>query len=123
MSKRRRAGLEHKKEPVASARVFAIRMVKATGYAVAVVAVSLFVGMCGYHYLEDLPWIDAYVNATMILSGMGPVNAMQTTAGKIFAGTYAIYSGLLLIAVTGLLLGPLFHRVLHIVHLETDEKV
>jgi len=94
------------------------------GRYVAVVAlfigVSLFVGMAGYHYLEDLPWIDAFVNAAMILSGMGPVAQLQTWGGKLFAGVYALYSGLAVLVAASILMAPIFHRWLHRFHLEEE---
>ena len=85
----------------------------------AVVAVSLAVGMCGYHFLEKLPWIDALLNASMILGGMGPVDPIKTFAGKIFASFYALYSGLAIISVAGLLLAPIVHRFLHKFHVDS----
>jgi hypothetical protein len=87
----------------------------------AVVLVSLAVGVCGYHYLDSLPWVDSLLNASMILGGMGPVDPLKTTAGKIFASAYALYSGLALIAVVGLLLAPIIHRVMHVFHMEYEE--
>jgi hypothetical protein len=89
--------------------------------ALAVVLVSLAVGVCGYHYLDGLPWVDSLLNASMILGGMGPVDPLMTTAGKIFASVYALYSGLALIAVVGLLLAPIIHRVMHVFHMEYNE--
>lgn len=82
------------------------------------VAVSLYIGMAGYHYLEDMPWIDALLNASMILGGMGEVDPLKTEAGKIFASVYALYSGFFLIICGGLLMVPVFHRVLHKFHAE-----
>lgn len=77
--------------------------------------------MLGYHFLESLSWIDALLNASMILGGMGPVTPLQTNAGKIFASFYAIYSGVILLASVGVLAAPIFHRFLHRFHL-ADEK-
>ena len=74
--------------------------------------------MTGYHYSEDMPWIDAYVNAAMILSGMGPVTELHTNAGKIFAGSYALFSGIIFLVVIAVILAPLFHRFLHKFHLQ-----
>ena len=85
---------------------------------VVIILVSLGIGMTGYHVFEKLPWIDAFVNAAMILSGMGPVSELKTTAGKIFAGSYAIFSGLVIVIATGFVLAPIFHRVLHRFHVE-----
>ena len=89
---------------------------------VVVILVSLGIGMIGYHTFEKLPWIDAFVNAAMILSGMGPVATLQTEAGKIFAGCYALYSGIALISVVGIIFAPVIHRFLHKFHLE-DKKL
>jgi len=83
--------------------------------------VSLVVGMAGYHYLESMAWIDAFANAAMILSGMGPLETLHTSAGKLFAGCYALYSGLAVIVVMGILLTPVMHRVLHHFHLQTGK--
>jgi hypothetical protein len=83
--------------------------------------VSQLLGMAGYSYFENMSVVDAYANAAMILSGMGPLAAPETTGGKIFAGSYALYSGLILILATGLVLSPVFHRVLHSFHVEDDD--
>ncbi len=78
--------------------------------------------MLGYHYFEAMDWIDAFANAAMILSGMGPLEPLKTAGGKLFAGCYALYSGLALIAATGVLFGPIVHRVLHRFHMELEQK-
>ena len=78
--------------------------------------------MAGYHYLEGLPWIDAFAGAAMILSGMGPLAPLQTWGGKLFGGFYALYSGLVVIVAAGVLLAPVIHRMLHRFHAETDSK-
>jgi hypothetical protein len=78
------------------------------------------VGMLGYHYFESMEWIDSFANASMILSGMGPLEPMKTNGGKIFAGIYALYSGLALIGIAAIVLAPVFRRFLHRFHL--DEK-
>src|SRR5436190_24307321 len=96
-------------QPLASRRVFLSRMAASLGWATAIIGVSLAVGMGGYHALGHMGWVDAFANASMILSGMGPLAAMQTSGGKIFAGLYALYSGLLLIGVAGLVLAPALH--------------
>ena len=80
----------------------------------------LFIGMAGYHGFEHLPWVDAFLNASMILSGMGPVNPMTTIGGKIFAGCYALFSGLALVAIVATIAAPIFHRFLHKFHLESE---
>ena len=86
------------------------------------IAVSLSGGMAGYHLLEGMPWIDAFVNASMILSGMGPVGELKTSGGKLFAGFYALYSGLAAITIAAILLGPVLHRFLHRFHLELGSR-
>jgi hypothetical protein len=83
---------------------------------------SLGVGMVGYHRLENLSWLDAFENASMILSGMGPVSPVQTSAGKVFAGCYALFSGLMLITSMGVIFAPVFHRFLHKFHLEAAQE-
>lgn len=109
---------ERKHEPLLSRRSFLVRMARWGAAAAAVVAVSLAIGVCGYHFLEGLAWIDALLNASMILGGMGPVDALHTRAGKIFASSYALYSGLAIISVAGILIAPVVHRFLHRFHLE-----
>lgn len=84
----------------------------------AIIVVSLLIGMLGYRITEDMSWLNAFLNASMILGGMGPVATMHTEAGKLFAGIYALYSGLVLVATAGLLLAPFLHRILHRFHLE-----
>jgi hypothetical protein len=82
---------------------------------------SLGMGMVGYHFLEGLSWVDALLNASMILGGMGPVAPLQTVAGKIFASFYALYSGVVLLAAVGILATPIYHRFLHRFHLAEDK--
>ncbi len=79
-------------------------------------AASLWLGMVGYVAFESLTWTDAFLNAAMLLGGMGPVDAPRTEAGKIFAGAYALYAGLIFLVIAGLLLAPVLHRVLHRFH-------
>lgn len=86
------------------------------------VAVALGLGMAGYHYFEEMNWVDAFENAAMILSGMGPVSTLQTDPSKIFAGCYALFSGLMFITVTGIVLAPVAHRALHKFHLESGKN-
>jgi hypothetical protein len=87
-----------------------------------VIVVSLAIGMLGYRITEGMGWLDGFLNASMFLGGMGPVASMHTASGKLFAGIYALYSGLILIAVAGLLLAPFLHRLLHRFHLEGRQK-
>lgn len=79
-------------------------------------------GVLGYHYLEGMLWIDALVNASMLLGGMGPVDALHTVGGKLFASFYALYSGIIFLVVVGVIFAPLYHRFLHRFHLEMDDS-
>lgn len=83
-----------------------------------IIFISLIGGMIGYHHFEQMAWVDAYVNASMILSGMGPVSTLQTTAGKIFAGSYALFSGIVFLVVIAIIFAPVIHRFFHKFHLE-----
>lgn len=84
------------------------------------IAVSLFLGMLGYHLFENLSWIDAFINAAMILGGMGPLENPQTFAGKLFAGIYALYSGIIFLIAVGVIFAPIFHRMFHLFHWKED---
>ncbi len=113
---------EHHNQPLAPRRLFLIRMARYAAIALAIMAGSLGLGILGYHYLEGLPWIDSLVNASMLLGGMGPVDALHTPAGKVFASFYALYSGIVFLVVAGLLVAPVLHRFLHHFHLEVEDK-
>ncbi len=97
-------------------RIFWSRMALHSSISAGLLCLSLFAGMAGYQHFEDLSWTDAFVNAAMILSGMGPMKTDLSQGGKVFAGLYALYSGIVVIAVAGLLLAPAIHRVMHRVH-------
>jgi hypothetical protein len=90
--------------------------------ALALIAVSLLIGMVGYHVLEGLNWLDAFLNASMLLGGMGPIHAPATSGGKLFAGLYALYCGLAVILVAGVILAPIAHRILHRFHMESRDQ-
>ena len=121
MAKHRLFKLETKAQPLLSRRAFAGRLAKCFGLASAFIGASLLAGMAGYHWLEGMTWIDAYANASMILSGMGPLDPPKTVAGKLFAGTYALYSGLAVILAAGILFTPVVHRMLHGFHLDDED--
>jgi hypothetical protein len=104
--------------PLLPRRQFLARVARSGLAALVAIVVSLFVGMVGYHWTEGMPWIDAFVNAAMILSGMGPVGDLHTFGGKVFAGCYALYSGLALITIAAILLAPVVHRFFHRFHIE-----
>jgi hypothetical protein len=86
------------------------------------IAAALGVGMCGYHGFEGMSWVDAFLNASMILSGMGPVTTLNTLGGKVFAGAYALFSGLAFIAVMAVVFAPVIHRFFHKIHLEGNRQ-
>jgi hypothetical protein len=103
-------------------RAFLKRLALNFAIATLLVGLSLAVGMIGYHIFEGMAWIDAFANAAMILSGMGPLGSLQTWGGKLFAGLYALYSGLVLIAATGIIFAPLLHRLLHHFHADVERS-
>jgi hypothetical protein len=100
---------------------FIQRLLVHLAVALAVLIASLLIGMLGYVVFEHLPWIDAFLNSAMLLGGMGPVNPPQTAPGKLFAGLYALYAGLIFIVTAALLFAPVLHRVLHRLH--WDERI
>jgi hypothetical protein len=108
---------ENHREPLASRRVFLGRLTRHAVGALSVALVTLGTGMAGYHWLEGLSWLDAYLNAAMILGGMGPIAVLHTRAGKLFAGSYALFAGLVFLVAVGVLLAPVAHRALHRFHL------
>ena len=114
--------LERRHQPLLPLGEFVWRYVRWGSVAAAILLGSLAVGVCGYHFLEGIPWIDSLLNASMILGGMGPVDTLKTSAGKIFASLYALYSGLALISIAGMMLTPAVHRFLHRFHLEAAKK-
>jgi hypothetical protein len=101
---------------------FSHRLLRAFGLACALIAFSLGLGVLGYHYFANLEWVDALLNASMILTGMGPVDILHTKGAKVFASAYAIFSGVVFISATGIFLSPIFHRVLHRFHIEQKEQ-
>jgi hypothetical protein len=109
---------EHRNLPLLSAEKFARRVGRHFIVALLVVAAGLGIGVLGYHCLGKLKWIDALLNASMILGGMGPVDPLHSSAAKIFASFYALFSGLVFIGVASVIVAPFAHRLLHRVHLE-----
>jgi hypothetical protein len=113
---------ERKSDPLVSREDFLRRLGRNATVALSIIGVSLVVGVVGYRTLEDMAWIDAFVESAMLLGGMGPIHAPLTVAGKIFAGVYALYSGILVIGTAGIILAPIFHRVLHSLHVQDDDE-
>jgi len=111
---------EHRNEKLLTRSQFAVRVALHGALVLAAVSISLVIGVIGYRVTARLPWIDALLNASMILGGMGPVNPITTPSGKVFASVYALYAGLFFIAVAGVLMAPFLHRMLHRFHLDTD---
>ncbi|HTK75553.1 MAG TPA: hypothetical protein VL371_09870, partial [Gemmataceae bacterium] len=101
---------ERRTMPLLSRRKFVIRLLRHIALAAIVLSASLLAGVIGYRTLADLPWVDAFLNAAMILGGMGPVAELHDDAAKIFAGIYAIYAGVILLAAVGVILAPVAHR-------------
>ena len=101
---------------------FIRRLGRFSALGLAIVVGSWASGVCGYHFLQGLGWLDSIMNAAMILGGMGPVNAITRPGAKVFASFYALYSGLVLIGVAGLLIAPIFHRFIHWFHIELDDE-
>lgn len=113
---------EHQREPLLPRAAFLRRLGGHAGAAAGIVVGSLLIGMVGYHTLEQMSWVDAMLNAAMLLGGMGPVGELHTTGGKIFASLYALYSGMVFLIVAGVLFAPIFHRFLHHFHLELEDN-
>jgi hypothetical protein len=111
---------EHRAAPVLPRRQFVRRLALHALVAAGVVALSLGVGVVGYHYLARLSWVDAFLNAAMILGGMGPVDPLRSPAAKLFASFYALFSGVVFLATAAILMAPLVHRLLHRFHLDAD---
>lgn len=109
---------ERKHQKVAPVPVFIRRLVICIGIAILLILFALFIGIAGYHWIAGLDWIDSLLNASMILGGMGPVNLLTNTGAKVFASLYALFSGLVFIAVMGIIFSPIIHRILHKFHID-----
>ena len=112
---------EHSKRPLASSRKYVQRQLKFVLYSLLLLGVSLGIGIVGYHYLGGLGWIDSLLNASMILTGMGPVKPMQTDASKIFASFYALFSGVAFLTMAAVMFAPLIHRFLHKMNIDIED--
>lgn len=112
---------EPKSHPPLPRRQFVQRLLRHAFVALALLLFSLLLGMAGYMAFENLPWRDAFLNSAMLMGGMGPVDAPHTNGGKLFAGLYALYAGLLFLIIAGVVLTPVVHRVMHKFHWEEDK--
>jgi len=109
-------------KPLSPKKDYLTRIAKSWMLGITLLLFSLGGGMLGYHHFEDLSWTDSFANASMILSGMGPLSPLQTNAGKLFAGFYALYSGLAFILILGIVFAPVIRRFFHRFHLEEEHK-
>ncbi len=107
---------EHHQKPVLPLAQFLRRVARHGGVSALIILLSLWIGTAGYHYFAGLGWVDSLLNASMILTGMGPVSTLTTDAAKLFASFYALYSGIVFLAATGVFFAPFLHRVLHRMH-------
>jgi hypothetical protein len=112
---------ERKTEKLAPISVFVRRMAASVGMAGLLIAVALFIGISGYHWIAGFDLVDSFLEASMILGGMGPVNSLATAGAKIFASLYALFSGLVFIAIMGIVLAPVTHRMLHKFHIDEED--
>lgn len=113
---------EHRDEPLLSRQEFAVRMLRHAAAGLALLAASIVIGMLGYHQFAEENWLDAWVNATMLLGGMGQVGEVVTTGGKVFSGLYSLYSGMVFLVLIATMLTPVFHRVLHRFHWDAQKR-
>jgi len=113
---------EHRKQPLLPRHLFLLRMLRHGFLALIIVLVSLGIGVIGYRATEGMPWLDALLNASMILGGMGPVSELHEVAGKLFASAYALFSGVAFLATVGILVAPVAHRLFHHLHLEEGDQ-
>lgn len=113
---------EHHKKQLASVQVFYQRVLENFLWSVVIIAISLLIGILGYHFTENLGWLDSLLNASMILGGMGPVDILRTSEGKLFASFYALFSGVVFLITMSVVLAPVLHRFLHKFHLDEQDK-
>lgn len=112
---------EHRQQKPIPFSTFLVRQAQYLFSAFLLLAIGLGIGVIGYHEFESMSWLDAFLNAAMILGGMGPVDVLHTQAGKLFAGLYALFSGLMFLVAAGLFFSPLVHRLLHKFHFEPED--
>jgi len=113
---------EHKSRPLLPKEEYYKRVLRYAGFSLSLITVSLSIGVTGYHYTNSLSWLDSLVNASMILTGMGPVDALRNDGAKWFASFYSIFSGVIFLSTVAVFLTPIFHRFLHKFHLDDEEQ-
>jgi hypothetical protein len=113
---------EPRHKPLLPKHLFLRRVSRSLAVAMLMLCLSLLIGMWGYHYFESMSWLDAYLNAAMILSGMGPMHELTTPQGKFFAGSYALFSGIIFLVIMAIILAPAVHRFFHKFHVDEDKK-
>ena len=113
---------EHRDEQPLTHRRFMLRMARHAAFGVALIAGSLALGMLGYHRFAQQEWIDAFLNSAMLLGGMGPVGELTTRSGKLFAGLFALYAGMVFLVLIATILTPVIHRVMHRFHWDADHR-
>lgn len=113
---------EHRHEKLLPRQLFLKRLAKYALISLGIIIVSLVIGMIGYHVFEGYSWVDSFLNAAMLLGGMGPVGTLHTDSGKVFAGIYALYCGLVVLVSIAIFAAPIFHRFLHHFHLEGEQR-
>ncbi|HQU57395.1 MAG TPA: hypothetical protein PLG88_08185 [Chitinophagaceae bacterium] len=109
-----------KRKYILSRNKFIKRVVNYTLFAIALLTISVAIGVLGYHYFGNLGWLDSFYNASMILTGMGPVNEMTTQAAKIFASFYALFSGVVFLSTVAIFFAPFAHRIMHLLHIDNE---
>ena len=112
---------EHRSKPLLPRKKFLVRVFRYAAFSLMLIGFSLGIGVVGYHYTNDLNWLDALLNASMILTGMGPVDPIETDGGKWFASIYSIFSGVAFLSTVAVFLSPLVHRFMHKLHLDSKE--
>jgi hypothetical protein len=122
MARQQPLKLEHRKEKVAALPVFLARVGRYSAFSLMLICLSLLIGTAGYHHFQQLNWIDSFHMASMILTGMGPIADMTTNDAKLFSSFYALYSGVAFLSITAIFFAPIIHRLLHILHVERDER-
>ncbi len=113
---------EHRKQKVVTVKHFMFRMGRYLLFTFGLITISVLIGTIGYHYFGEVSWLDSFHMACMILTGMGPVVELTSSSAKIFSSFYALYSGVAFLSITAVFFAPIIHRLLHILHVEEEEK-